>query len=330
MRSPHHRRTGFTITELMVVVAVIVVILGLLLPALGAFRKSGLMTKSMSNMRQIAGWMAMYSNDSRDTILPSQFDYRNDSYPGKVRSVRTMGYGETNRGTWADILWTVFELGVFPDAIAAGAGSPNPGSTPGGGGSPCPGGPCSPCQDYRYDSPDHELYCMLGRDIDNPLRSAASNTRGTLNRSQQELATPYGCGAQEPGDPGYFAANNFFNKDDQATDCWTNQPLASEWYSRGQIRAPDRSMYLVDSVAGEVIADREPPYQYIPPGSGGGPIADPDNPTLGPVEVDFRYSGACLMLYLDGHIGTQVPWTDLKDLEETGSRGVRIRNLTSR
>jgi hypothetical protein len=58
---------------------------------------------------------------------------------------------------------------------------------------------------------------------------------------------------------------------------------------------------------------------------------DSDDPPLGPVEADFRYSDACLMLYLDSHIGTQVPWVDLDELEGPGGgRGVRIRNLTSR
>ncbi len=337
-------RRGFTIVELMVVLAVIVLLLGLLIPVLGAFRKSGLMTRSMGNMRQIAGWMALYAGDNRETVVPSQFDYRENSYRGKVRSKRTLGYGEEHRGTWADIIWTVFELGVFPDAIEGGSGgTPNPGGTPGGGPGPCPSGPCSPCHDFRYDSPDRELYCRMGRDIDNPLRSAAANTRGTLNGSPQNLATPYGCGAQEAGQPGYFAANNFFNADGEAVDCWTNQDVAAEWYARGQIRAPDRSMYLVDSVAGEVITPTDAPYQYFPTGTPGGPGVDGDEPPLGPVEVDFRYTDACLMLYLDSHIGTQVPWVDLYDLEGEGQagdvngngridpgRGVRIRNLTSR
>jgi type II secretory pathway pseudopilin PulG len=326
-RNPRH---GFSITELMVIVSVIVLLLGLLIPVLGAFRKSGLMTKSMANMRQVASWMALYSGDNRETVVPSQFDYRQNSYPGKVRAVRTPGYGEAHRGTWADILWTVFEGGVYPDAIASGSGpTPNPGGTPGpGGGSPCPAGPCSPCHDYRYDSPDRELYCRLGTDIDNPLRSAAANTRGTLNMSPQELATPFGCGAQEAGQPGYFAANNFFNADAQATDCWTHEALAADWYSRSQIRGPDRSMYLVDSVAGEVIAPAEHAYQYYQDGPGG-PGVDGDEPPLGPVEVDFRYADACLMLYMDGHIGTQLPWADLAEIEGPG-RGVRIRDLTSR
>ncbi len=322
-------RRGFTIVELMVVAAVIIVLLGLLIPVLGAFRKSGLMTRSMGNMRQIAGWMALYAGDNRETVVPSQFNYRENSYPGKVRSVHTLGYGEKHRGTWADIIWTVFELGVFPDAIEGGSGgTPSPGGAPPGGGpGPCPSGLCSPCHDFRYDSPDRELYCRMGRDIDNPLRSAAANTRGTLNGSAQNLATPYGCGAQEAGQPGYFAANNFFNADAEAVDCWTNQAVAADWYARGQIRAPDRSMYLVDSVAGEIIAADDPPYQYFPTGTPGGPGVDGDGPPLGPVEVDFRYADACLMLYLDGHIGTQVPWVDLAGLEESG---VRIRNLTSR
>ncbi len=58
-------RRGFTLTELMVVIGIIVVLLGLLLPALAGVFSSGRMTKSMSNMRQIGQWMRMYSSDNR-------------------------------------------------------------------------------------------------------------------------------------------------------------------------------------------------------------------------------------------------------------------------
>ena len=94
-------------------------------------------------------------------------------------------------------------------------------------------------------------------------------------------------------------------------------------------------MYLVDSFAGEVIEPQPAPFQVVRTG----PQADPDNPQPGPAEVDFRYSDACLMLFLDGHIESQTRWEDICELEgpwgpgcprDQQGRGIRIRNLTTR
>ncbi|MCH8151317.1 MAG: prepilin-type N-terminal cleavage/methylation domain-containing protein [Planctomycetes bacterium] len=288
-------RRGFTLTELMVVIGIIVVLLGLLLPALAGVFSSGLMTKSMSNMRQIGQWMRMYSSDNREFIVPSQFNYEDSSYRGKVRSALAPPLGDQHKGTWTDILWTVFEGGVFPETQMDSG------------------------YDYRFDSPDQALYDRLGGDLENPFRSAALNKRNALGGSGpgpfgSPGPTPFGSGAQEIGQPGYFAANNFFNADQEVDS-------EARFYATGQIKAPERSMYLVDSVAGEVIEDEPEPFQA-------------DTPTL---EVDFRYSGVCLMLFLDGHVATQGRWEDLDDLELTTTpdgqptRGdrVRVRNLTS-
>ena len=145
MTTGRTRPRGFTITELLVVIGLIVLLIGILLPALAAVKSGGLMTKSMANMRQIATWMRLYSNDNREFILPSQFDYSNNSYPGKVRSEFTDGVGEQYQGTWSDILWTVYEVGTFPDAVAVSG------------------------HDYRYDSPDLSLYEATDNDAPNPL-----------------------------------------------------------------------------------------------------------------------------------------------------------------
>ena len=285
-------RRGFTLTELMVVIGIIAVLLGLLLPALAGVFSSGLMTKSMSNMRQIGQWMRMYSSDNREFIVPSQFNYEGNTYKGKVRSAASPPLGDQHKGTWSDILWTVFEGGVFPAA-----------------GAPVADGGLD--YDYRFDSPDKKLYDLVGGDLENPFRSAALNKRNMIAGNRP---TPFGSGAQEIGQPGYFAANNFFNAD-QDVD------REASFYTTGQIKAPERSMYLVDSVAGETIEDEPEPFQA--------------GPTLGPsgststLEVDFRYSGVCLMLFLDGHVEPVGQWQDICELEGLDGRSIRIRNLTS-
>jgi len=303
MKSPTRSGRGFTITEILVVIGVIVVLLGLLVPALAGIRRSGLMAKSMANMRQVGTWMRLYSQDNRDFIVPSRFNYRDDGYHGKVRSVITSSgnIGQKHMGTWADILWTVFEIGVFPDAT----------------------GPLG--HDYRYDSPDKRLYEHGPVEVAvNPLRSAAVNSRNT-HHSPHNLPTPYGCGASEAGLPGFFAANNYFNADRDATHPCTGSALDNaNWYTNGQIRSPERSMYLVDSFAGETIEPETAPYQVARSGFGGQGGSKP------PYEVDFRYSGQCLMLFLDSHVEPVGEWDEICDLEGRGGRGIRIRALTAR
>ena len=219
MHRPNSRGPrGFTLTEVMVTVGVIALLLGFLLPTLGGVVNNGRMAKAASNMRWIGTSMRMYSGDARDTILPSRFNNQDNPFPGHVRSHGSLDDEWRLRGAWADIVWTEQGLGAFPDAaITIG-------------------------HDYRYDSPDEKLYDAID-DIDNPLRSPIANTIDTVRGN---LATPYGIGALERADPGYFAANNFFDNDKLSAG-------SNGLFSNAQIRIPERSLYVVDSFAGEVI-----------------------------------------------------------------------------
>ncbi len=308
MNTRRTSRHGFTITELLVVVGLIVLLIGILLPALAAVKSGGLMTKSMSNMRQIATWMRLYSTDNREFIVPSQFDYSDNSYPGKVRATLAADTGDPippqqgprNAGTWTDILWVVNEVASFPGAVKASG------------------------HDYTFDSPDIVLYDILGDDVPNPFRSAAENTANVVQTvggpAPEHLPTPFGDGARELGRPGFFAANNFFDANPNHDDYG--------WFTTAQIKIPEQSMYLVDSFYGETIEDEPGPFdRQVPP-----PPDDEDPPTI---EADFRYAGkTCLMLFLDGHVQPQGIWKDIDDLQglpdgSAGSgRGIRIQNLT--
>ena len=170
MTTSHHRPLrGFTITEILVVIGVIVVLSGFLLAALSAVRGSGEMAKSMNSLRQIGIWMQAYASDNREFILPSQFDYSNNPYKGKVRS-GTVTIGNEFEGTWADILWTIHDLGGAED-------------------------PSGSVSSYRYDSPDAEFYARFIDFDSNPLRSGAENQRPTPGGSPGDLPTPFGPGA---------------------------------------------------------------------------------------------------------------------------------------
>ncbi len=61
----HHAR-AFTLVELLVVIGVIALLIGLLIPALGAARQAGRLAVSMSNMRQITVAAVNYSHHNND------------------------------------------------------------------------------------------------------------------------------------------------------------------------------------------------------------------------------------------------------------------------
>jgi prepilin-type N-terminal cleavage/methylation domain-containing protein/prepilin-type processing-associated H-X9-DG protein len=63
-------RKGFTLIELLVVISIIALLVGILLPALGAARKSAQRIKSLSNIRQIGTAMYGYAADNKDLWIP--------------------------------------------------------------------------------------------------------------------------------------------------------------------------------------------------------------------------------------------------------------------
>jgi prepilin-type N-terminal cleavage/methylation domain-containing protein/prepilin-type processing-associated H-X9-DG protein len=87
---------GFTLVELLVVVAVIALLIAVLLPALSGARRSAMGLVSLSRMRQVATGWAMYAYDADDTCVPGQ--------PGRFGdddlNVYNVGNGPHYRPRW--------------------------------------------------------------------------------------------------------------------------------------------------------------------------------------------------------------------------------------
>jgi prepilin-type N-terminal cleavage/methylation domain-containing protein len=374
-RSIH--RNGFTIVEILATLGIIAILLAITLAAMQGLGSSGITAKSHHNLRQIHTWMELYTGSNRDTVLPSQFDYTDENRGlGSVRSGLAWTGDQSNKswmteghrydgsaprtvhvGTWADILWFENalneELGMMDFTL----------------GEEEWGGQLGVHRSYRFDSPDRDLYDQHLNTKENPLRSAGANTWDYPRWNQDGsaashppsqlgsqddnngLPTPYGGGAWERELPGFFAANNFFDgrSDSDLCRCYGSHSQIDRLWTSGQILDPSRSMYIVDSFAGEVIGHRRDDSgaindamiaafhnddPYTDAGGGGSEVST--------CEVDFRYGGnSCLMLMLDGHVQSQSKWGDIWDLEGLDldgpggdamipGRGIRIMDLDRR
>lgn len=78
------RSKGFTITEMVVVVAVIAVLAGMMLPALGYVKRTARETECMNNMRGLSQTMIMYqtSNDGRFPAYNKSDSLKDYNYSG--------------------------------------------------------------------------------------------------------------------------------------------------------------------------------------------------------------------------------------------------------
>lgn len=66
---PRLGSAGFTLVELLVVVAIIAILVGILLPALGAARRAAWATQCLSNLRSLALSQQVYANEFRGALV---------------------------------------------------------------------------------------------------------------------------------------------------------------------------------------------------------------------------------------------------------------------
>ncbi|MFN3165496.1 MAG: type II secretion system protein [Phycisphaeraceae bacterium] len=109
MRHANHTRnkpTGFTLIELLVVISIIALLIAILLPALGAARRSAQMAQSLSNLKQINTAANTFAADHHAN-LPEQIVYR-----GNRNQACSWNYG----GAFADPFWAGELRDIAPSA----------------------------------------------------------------------------------------------------------------------------------------------------------------------------------------------------------------------
>src|SRR5688572_15826629 len=67
-RREAHRRAGFTLVELLVVIGIIAVLVSILLPAITRARQSALNAACLSNLRDCGNMLQMYANENKDKV----------------------------------------------------------------------------------------------------------------------------------------------------------------------------------------------------------------------------------------------------------------------
>jgi prepilin-type N-terminal cleavage/methylation domain-containing protein/prepilin-type processing-associated H-X9-DG protein len=98
MFAPRMRLRAFSLLELLVVVAVIVVLLAILLPALGKVRDRNRTAACLANLKRIGTALHLYAADNKDYTPPRGVDSKKDAPPGWGFP----GYGPGDRATWSD------------------------------------------------------------------------------------------------------------------------------------------------------------------------------------------------------------------------------------
>ena len=115
--SPRPRRSGFTLIELLVVISIIALLIGILLPALGAARNTARDIACLSNQRQLGLAVTVYASDNKEYFVP----YREPWGTNRFWPARLVNEGYITDGVY---VCPRFEEGSDWEAPDAEVGSP--------------------------------------------------------------------------------------------------------------------------------------------------------------------------------------------------------------
>ncbi len=89
MRTNINAAKGFTLLELLLVVAVIAILAALLLPAIGRARAKAQRPVCMNNLRQISIGIRMYADDSNDAFPPPKTNFPPDAFTAYAQLMKS-------------------------------------------------------------------------------------------------------------------------------------------------------------------------------------------------------------------------------------------------
>ena len=113
------RKNGFTLVELLVVITVIVILAGMLMPALGRARESARGVSCLNNSKQMGTYLMMHAAGNND-MLPSSYTYRNYGGETDAAYAGTSAAGATGTSNDGYIHWSA----VVTGRETTGRGSP--------------------------------------------------------------------------------------------------------------------------------------------------------------------------------------------------------------